>query len=110
MIDPDTSSKLMVTTRSRGLIKGGSEVAIGTLSRRDALKLLAATAEVDEYLAPEEGKAEKDGQYRMACEVVELCSCLALTVLNQATDLNCAQNQLVTNQKDSYLEWRIKPL
>ena len=83
MIDPDTSSKLMVTTRIRGLIKGGSEVAIGTLSQVDALKLLAATAEVDEY---EEGHAE----YHMACEVVELCGCLALTVFNQTTNLNCA--------------------
>ena len=82
VIDPDTSSKLMVTTRIRGLIKGGSEVAIGTLSQRDALKLLAATAQVDEY-------AEHDGQYHMACEVVELCSCLALTVFNQTTNLNC---------------------
>ena len=82
MIDPDTSSKLMVTTRIRGLIKGGSEVAIGTLSQVDALKLLAATAEVDEY-------EENHGQYRMACEVVELCGCLALTVLIQTTNSNC---------------------
>ena len=81
MIDPDTSSKLMVTTRIRGLIKGGSELAIGTLSQADALKLLAATAEVEEY-APMEGLggSRGDGQYRMACEVVELCGCLALTV------------------------------
>ena len=76
VIDPDTSSKLMVTTRIRGLIKGGSEVAIGTLSQVDALKLLAATAEVDEY-------EENHGQYRMACEVVELCGCLALTVITR---------------------------
>ena len=80
----------MVTTRIRGLIKGGSEVAIGILSQRDALKLLAATAEVDEYLAPEDGKAEKVDQYRMACEVVELCGYLALTVFSQTTNLNCA--------------------
>ena len=83
MIDPDTSSKLMVTTRIRGLIKGGSEVAIGTLSQVDALKLLAATAEVDEY-------AKNHAEYRMACAVVELCGCLALTVFNQTTNLNCA--------------------
>ena len=63
----------MVTTRIRGLIKGGSEVAIGSLSQGDALKLLAATAEVEEY-------SRGDGQYRMACEVVELCGCLALSV------------------------------
>ena len=78
MIDLDTSSKLMVTTRIRGLIKGGSEVAIGILSQVDALKLLAATAEVDEYEPTEGGDGD---QYLMACEVVELCSCLALTVL-----------------------------
>ena len=79
-MDPDTSSKLMVTTRIRGLIKGGSEVAIGTLSRHNALKLLAATAEVDEYVPSEEGQVDDDGQYHLACEVVELCGCLALTV------------------------------
>ena len=99
MIDPDTSSKLMVTTRIRGLIKGGSEVAIGILSQREALKLLAATAEVDEYLAPEEGKAEDSDQYHMACEVVKLCSCLALTVLNQTTDLNCAWHKIIKHIK-----------
>ena len=81
MIDPDTSSKLVVTTRIRGLIKGGSEVAIGTLSQRDALKLLAATAEVEEYVPPETGEADDSDQYHMACEVVRLCGCLALTVL-----------------------------
>ena len=81
MIDPDTSSKLMVTTRIRGLIKGGSEVAIGTLSQVDALRLLAATAEVEEYAPLEKGEAEGSDQYPMACEVVKLCGCLALTVL-----------------------------
>ena len=80
MIDPHTSSKLMITTRIRGLIQGGSEVAIGTLSQDDALKLLAATAQVDEYVPSEEGEAGSNGQYHLACEVVELCSCLALTV------------------------------
>ena len=81
MIDPDTPSKLMVTTRIRGLIEGGKEVAIGTLSQREALQLLAATAQVEEYEPPEEEEAEEDNQYRMACEVVGLCGSLALTVL-----------------------------
>ena len=63
----------MVTTRVNGLVKGGSEVAIGTLSQLDALKLLAATAEVGDYV-------ENDDQHRMACEVVQLCGSLALTV------------------------------
>ena len=80
VIDPDTASKLLVTTRIRGLIKGVSEVAVGALSRIDALKLLAAAAEADEYIPPEEGEAEGNDQYPMACEVVELCGRLALTV------------------------------
>ena len=79
----------MVTTRIRGLIKGGSEVAIGSLSQGDALKLLAATAEVEEYEPPEEGKAGANDQYHMACEVAELCSCLALTVLIREQKLIC---------------------
>ena len=90
VIDPHTSSKLMVTTRIRGLIKGGSEVAIGTLSQADALNLLAATAEVEEYVPPEKGEAGDGDQYHLACEVVELCGCLALTVSHQITNLNCA--------------------
>ena len=67
----DTPSKLIVTTRIRGLIKGGNEVAIGNLSLQEALQLLAATAEVDEYVPPqEEGEGEDDDQYRLACEVI----------------------------------------
>ena len=83
----------MVTTRIRGLIQGGSEVAIGTLSRVDALKLLAATAEVEGYVPRKKGEAGGNDQYHMACEVVELCGCLALTVFNQTTDLNCAHKK-----------------
>ena len=70
----------MVTTRIRGLIKGGSEVVIETLSQVDALKLLAATAEVDDYDPLEKGDTDAHNQYRMACEIVKLCGCLALTV------------------------------
>ena len=80
MIDPDTSSKLMVTTRIRGLIKGACEVAIGTLSQHDALQLLAATAEVEEYMPPVEGAGAGDDQFHLACEVVNLCGHLALTI------------------------------
>ena len=79
----------MVTTRIRGLIQSGSEVAIGTLPQRDALKLLAATAQVEEYVRPEEGEAEAYAQYRMACQVVLLCGCLALTVFMLTTNINC---------------------
>ena len=92
MIDLDTSSKLLVTTRIRGLIQGGSEVAIGTLSQRDALNLLAATAQVEEYTPPEEGEAKANDQYRMACDVVELCGCLALTVFILITNIKFANN------------------
>ena len=108
MIDLDTSSKLMVTTRIRGLIKGGSEVAIGTLSQVDALKLLAATAGVEEYDLPKEGKTQADDQYHMACEVVELCSCLALTVFNQTTNLKCTwlKSSRFNLIQDFRLEWR----
>ena len=70
----------MVTTRIRGLIKAGREVAIGTLSKRDALQLLAATADIEGYVPPEEGAAEEDNQYRLASEVVGLCGYLALTI------------------------------
>ena len=94
VIDPDTASKLMVTTRVRGLIKGVSEVAVGTLSQVDALKLLAAASEVGEYAPPEKGEAEGNDQYPMACEVVELCGRLALTVfVRQQQRLNCSRQK-----------------
>ena len=62
------------------MIKGAREVAVGTLSQCDALQLLAATAEVEEYVPPKDGEAEEDDQYRFACEVVDHCGHLALTV------------------------------
>ena len=62
------------------MIKGAREVAVGTLSQCDALQLLAATAEVEEYMPPNDGEAEEDDQYRFACEVVDHCGHLALTV------------------------------
>ena len=97
----------MVTTRIRGLIQSGSEVAIGTLPQRDALKLLAATAEVEEYAPPEKGEAEGSDQYHMACEVVKLCGYLALTVFNQTTSLNFVHKTISFRYQSKILvlEW-----
>ena len=75
MIDPDTPSKLLVTTRIRGLVKGAAEVDVGTLSEGEALELLAATAgiEMDSLEADEEAR-------RLALQAVTMSGSLALTV------------------------------
>ena len=44
VIDPDTPSKVLCTTRIRGLVKGATEVDVGSLSEAEALDLLTATA------------------------------------------------------------------
>ena len=45
-IDPDNASRLLVTTRIRGLLKHASEVDVGVLSAEEALMLLVASAEM----------------------------------------------------------------
>ena len=74
-IDPDNASRLLVTTRIRGLLKHASEVDVGVLSAEEALKLLVASAEMtDEDI--EEGSDDQ----RIAKEIVELCGRLPLTL------------------------------
>lgn len=73
VIDPDTPSKLLVTTRIRGLVKGGAEVDVGSLSEAEALDLLTAAAGID--LASQDEAARG-----LAMQVVNLCGRLALTV------------------------------
>ena len=75
MIDPDTPSKLLVTTRIRGLVEGAAEVSIGSLSEAEALDLLAATAGIKREVL-EEDQAECG----RAVQVVNMCGRLALTV------------------------------
>ena len=74
-IDLDNSSKLLVTTRVRGLLKNAAEVGMGVLSQPKALKLLLSSAEMNE------GDLE-DGtdEHRSAIEIVELCGRLPLTL------------------------------
>ena len=73
-IDPDNSSRILVTTRIRGLLKNATEIDVGVLSQPEALKLLLSSADVDDEL--EEGSSE----YLAAIEMVELCGGLPLTL------------------------------
>ena len=73
MIDPDTPSKLLVTSRIRGLVKGAAEIDVGSLSEVEALDLLVATAGIDASEWDEEARG-------LAMEVVNMCGRLALTV------------------------------
>ena len=72
-IDLDNMSRLLVTTRIRGLLKNTTEVDVGVLGKEEALKLLLAYAEMDA------GDLEEDGHLK-AVEIVELCGRLPLTL------------------------------
>ena len=74
-IDPDNTSRLLITTRIRGLLKKATEVDVGVLSSAEALKLLLASAEVDEGDMDEAGD-----ELKIATEIVELCGRLPLTL------------------------------
>ena len=74
-IDPDTKSRLLVTTRIRGILNNSSEVELGVLGAGEALKLLLASAGLDEAEV-EEGSDER----RYAAEIVEICGRLPLTL------------------------------
>ena len=75
LIDQDTASKLLVTSRIRGIVKGAAEVDVGTLSDKEALDLLCATAgiEVEELDEDEEARG-------LMNEVVTMTGKLTLTV------------------------------
>ena len=71
----ENGSRLLVTTRIRGLLKNAAEVDVGILSQADALKLLQSSAGLDEEDL-EDGLEEHD----ICAEIVELCGRLPLTL------------------------------
>ena len=74
-LDPDNNSRLLVTTRIRGLMQNSTEVEMGVLDQPEALKLLLTTADIDIRDVD-----ESSDEYRIATEIVELCGCLPLTL------------------------------
>ena len=75
-IDADNeSSRLLVTTRIRGLLKNADEVELSVLASSAAFTLLLSSAHVDESDV-EDGSDE----HRIAMEIVELCGALPLTL------------------------------
>jgi hypothetical protein len=68
-VDPDSASKLLVTTRIRGLIAGCEEVSLNLLSLGESVDLLLRTAQVKD--ADQAAKAA-------ALEIAELCGNLPL--------------------------------
>ena len=76
VIDSDNAaSRLLVTTRIRGLLKNASEVGVGILSQGEAFRLLLSSAEMSEEDV-ESGSAE----HQSALEIVEMCGRLPLTL------------------------------
>ena len=72
-IDPNGASRLLVTTRIRGLLKNSQEVSMGVLSEDEALAMLLKYAKV-------ESLDEASVEYCRANEVVSLCGKLPLTI------------------------------
>jgi hypothetical protein len=58
-VDPNSSSKLLVTTRIRGLLKGCQEVSLNLLSPAESIDLLLRTGQVEE---PDEAANEAAGR------------------------------------------------
>ena len=75
IIDQNNLSKMLVTTRIRGLLRQAEEVDIGVLSRDQSLELLISTAEV----SPADVQVGSTG-LRVAMEISELCGRLPLTL------------------------------
>ena len=72
VIDPDTPSKVLVTTRIRGLLKRSIELEVGLLGESAAVELLCKAGNIE---------LSDDEEMRARClEIVELCGRLALTV------------------------------
>ena len=59
---------------------GGCTADLERLRDKDGLYRCWHPEDVLDYVQPEEGEAEEDDQYQLACEVVGLCGSLALTV------------------------------
>ena len=74
-LDMDNDSRLLVTTRIRGLLKNSAEVEMGVLPQDEALKLLLSSADMEEDTLEPESE-----EYRIASEIVELCGRLPLTL------------------------------
>ena len=72
-IDTATSSRLLVTTRIRGLMKNAQEISMGILSDDEALAMLLKYAKV-------EALEKSSTEYARAVEVVSLCGKLPLTI------------------------------
>ena len=70
-IDPETDSRLLVTTRIRGLLNNSAEVELGVLPRDEALELLQGYADI---------KLLKGDERQRAIEIVELSGRLPLTL------------------------------
>ena len=74
-VNSDNASRILVTTRIRGLLKNSAEVDVGVLSGQESLQLLLSSADMDV------GDVEEDSdEYRIAMEIVELCGKLPLTL------------------------------
>ena len=74
-INQDNNSRILVTTRIRGLLKNAAEVDVGVLSQAGALKLLLGSAEMDDEDV--EAGSEDHG---IATQIVEICGRLPLTL------------------------------
>ena len=74
-ISPDNASRVLVTTRIRGLLKNAAEVEVGVLSQTEALALLLSSAETDA-----DDLEDGSDEHRFATEIVELCGRLPLTL------------------------------
>jgi hypothetical protein len=74
-VDPATVSRLLVTTRVRGLLRNSTDIELCVLPPDEALKLLLASAEM-----AAENFVGGDKEHGIAVDIVALCGRLPLTL------------------------------
>lgn len=70
-IDTDTASRVVISTRVKGILKGASAVQLQTPSDEDAAKILMTAAEMPAGMAPPS----------VAYQVIEMCNRLPLALV-----------------------------
>ena len=48
-VDPDSDSRVVISTRVRGLLKGAASIEVNVPSEQDAIRILMAAAEIHCY-------------------------------------------------------------
>jgi hypothetical protein len=80
-VDPSTASRVVISTRVRGLLRGAASVELKPPTEAGAIKILMNAAELPEHMAPP----------REASTVIDMCDRLPLALVS-----GCQLNQIAS--------------